>query len=372
MSNDLLKEAIADAKAVRETALANAKIALEEAFTPKLQSMLSAKIQNEAEEIEEEEIEETEETTPYAGEQDLATEEEEAEASMEEDEEATEEPAEELPTEEETEEVPAEDDGTPEEGTYEGEEEEVTEDEEEVEEDLELEAIIRELEDEIEEDEEEAPVEEVSDASDIGAGDNKVDAADSGDVEDPASVSKPDDLTEEEEETVEESEEETVEEEVDLEEIIRSLQEEDEEEAVAESEDGMEGESEVVETLKSDLKEAYDVVRFLKGKINEVNLLNGKLLFTNKLFKAYSLSEGQKLKVIETFDRAKNIREVKLVYSTLAESMNSTVGSSRSTKRISEGMASKPTASTKPSKTKILNEGDVMADRFKKLAGLIN
>ena len=49
MSNDLLKEAIADAKAVRETALANAKIALEEAFTPKLQSMISAKIQNEAE-----------------------------------------------------------------------------------------------------------------------------------------------------------------------------------------------------------------------------------------------------------------------------------------------------------------------------------
>ena len=44
MSKDLLKEAIADAKAVRETAIANAKLALEEAFTPKLQSMLSTKI----------------------------------------------------------------------------------------------------------------------------------------------------------------------------------------------------------------------------------------------------------------------------------------------------------------------------------------
>ena len=49
--SDLLKEAIADAKAVKETALANAKMALEEAFTPKLQSMLSHKI---AEELEEE------------------------------------------------------------------------------------------------------------------------------------------------------------------------------------------------------------------------------------------------------------------------------------------------------------------------------
>ena len=41
---DLLKEAIADAKAVRETALQNAKMALEEAFTPQLKSMLSAKL----------------------------------------------------------------------------------------------------------------------------------------------------------------------------------------------------------------------------------------------------------------------------------------------------------------------------------------
>ena len=57
MKSDLLKEAIADAKAVKETALANAKMALEEAFTPKLQSMLSHKL---AEELDEEEIEEDE------------------------------------------------------------------------------------------------------------------------------------------------------------------------------------------------------------------------------------------------------------------------------------------------------------------------
>ena len=45
--SDLLKEAIADAKAVRETALQNAKMALEEAFTPHLKSMLSAKLAEE-------------------------------------------------------------------------------------------------------------------------------------------------------------------------------------------------------------------------------------------------------------------------------------------------------------------------------------
>ena len=51
---DLLKEAIADAKAVRETALANAKMALEEAFTPQLKSMLSAKLKEDEFEDEEE------------------------------------------------------------------------------------------------------------------------------------------------------------------------------------------------------------------------------------------------------------------------------------------------------------------------------
>ena len=56
MSKDLLKEAIADAKAVRQTAIANAKLALEEAFTPKLQSMLSTKIREEYEDEEEEEV----------------------------------------------------------------------------------------------------------------------------------------------------------------------------------------------------------------------------------------------------------------------------------------------------------------------------
>ena len=48
-NSKLLKEAIADAKAVKETALANAKIALEEAFTPRLQSILSQKMRAEAE-----------------------------------------------------------------------------------------------------------------------------------------------------------------------------------------------------------------------------------------------------------------------------------------------------------------------------------
>jgi len=142
----------------------------------------------------------------------------------------------------------------------------------------------------------------------------------------------------------------------DLEEVIKALQEEDEEEAEEES-------------TTDDLEEAYKTIRFLKDKINEVNLLNAKLLFSNKLFRNGNLNEDQKMRVIETFDRANSVREVKLVYSTLAESMKS-MKSSTNKKAMTEGLASKSTRSTKPSKGAIV-ESNNFSDRMRKLAGLI-
>ena len=298
MSKDLLKEAIADAKAVRETAIANARLALEEAFTPKLQSMLSTKIAEDLDdELEEDEMEM--DATPAMEEDEM-----EMAPAAEEEEEV---PAEEAYTEEAEEEV---------EEVYAEDEEEVMEDEEE---DLELESIIRELEaeeDEVtEEEEEEMPV------------------------------------TEEAEEELEEDEEE-----MDLEEIIRSLSEnEDEEEVMEEEED------------ENELEEAYKTIKSLKNTINEVNLLNSKLLFSNKLFRMHSLSESQKMNVIETFDRASSVREVKLVYSTLAESLVPATSSKKRT--VTEGFASKSTKSTKPSKNVIV-ESNNFAARMQRLAGL--
>ena len=244
------------------------------------------------------------------------------------------------------------------------------------EDDLELEAIIKELEDEIEEDEheltEEDELEESNDASSgIGGSDNKqpAPAANADSTDDPEGtgakvVAESEDGMEGESETLDTLTEED-EDEIDLEEVIRSLREEEEE--LEESEDGMEGESETINNLTEKLKESYSVVKFLRSKINEVNLLNAKLLFTNKLFRNGNLNESQKMKVIETFDRAKSTREVKLVYTTLAESTMAT----RSTRRtaIREGFASKAVASTKPRRA-IISEGADMASRFKKLAGL--
>ena len=152
-------------------------------------------------------------------------------------------------------------------------------------------------------------------------------------------------------------------EDIDINDIIRALKEEDEE---SEKEEMTEEEE---TSSAEDLEEAYNVIRFLKSKINEVNLLNAKLLYSNKLFRNFVLAEGQKMKVIENFDRAHNLREVKLVYSTLAESFKSNLERS-SRKVVKESFASKPVASTKPAK-QVLSEGSELADRFKKLAGLI-
>ena len=347
MSN-LLKEAIADAKTVRETAIANAKMALEEAFTPHLKSMLSAKLA-------EDEVEEGFEDEITAEEMDDEEEEEVDEygdkSYREEDDEEIDEMGHEDEEDEDMDEGIIEINGVKyapiTEEDEEGEEE--VGDDEEVEEDLDLEAVIKELETEIaeaeesdedsvnegehededekdevdeeivvEEDEDEDKVDEQSKSSGIGAGDNKVNKASAGDEEDPGKgKDKP-------------------------------------------------GANESVNAMQKELNEYKEAVSFLREKLHEVNILNAKLLYTNRLFKEFVLSNNQKLKIVETFDRAQTTREIKLVYSTLAESFKN--GDVKKT-RVQES-ASQKTGTTKPTQ-KIITEESQVADRFKKLAGIL-
>ena len=391
--DDLLKEAIADAKAVRETALANAKMALEEAFTPRLKSMLAKKIQHEIEDEDgdagEEEVTEDAPLEDEGEVEDPANSEaggpvsEEDEISDEDDEVepvAPVEPEEEEPVAEE-EEVSDEDEDEPV-----AEEEEISDEDDETVDELDLEAILRELE---EEDDEEEVSEEYEDedtedgheevsendvSSEIGDADNKVndDANDSsetgaqgpeGEGSDSESGKENDDDTVaeseagtsiEDDEPQKEAEVDT--EDIDLEEVLKALSEEDEEEDSVEE----------VAKLKKEVKEHRDVVKYLRSKLNEVNLLNAKLLFSNKLFRAFGLSNEQKMKVVETFDRTKSIREIKLVYTTLAESFQGT----RAPIKESKGSSSKAVASTKPVK-EVITESDDIKNRFKKLANII-
>ena len=342
--SDLLKEAIADAKAVRETALANAKMALEEAFTPHLKSMLSAKLA-------EDEIEEDDDV--FEGEhEDEEEEEENHEEGYGSDRMGREDDDEEMPVDgdEEEEEVDeseiVEIDGVKyapivseeeHEEEEEGDEDEADMDESE---ELDLEAVIKELEEELEESKE-----------------DDEDSVNEEEVVEEEIVTEEDDEDEDKDEVDEQSSSSGIGKGSGVKQASASDEEDPGKGKVHES----------VEAIQSELNEYKEAVSFLRDKLHEVNILNAKLLYTNKLFKEYALSNDQKLKIVETFDRAQTTREIKLVYSTLAESFT---GEKTVKKDVVKEFASKKSGGTAP-KTKIISEENQVADRFRKLAGIL-
>ena len=356
--SDLLKEAIADAKAVRETALANAKMALEEAFTPHLKSMLSAKLA-------EDDIEEDEEVIEGEHEDEEGEDEEDQEEGYgsdrkpmmgreDDDEEGEDEDP--MKDEEVDEAEIIEIDGVKyapivSEEEHEDEEEgDDDEDDMDESEELDLEAVIKELEEELDE------------AGDPG---DEEESVQEGAHEDDEDDEKKDESVNEEEVVNEEDEE-------DLEEQSTSSGigkgSGVKQASASDEEDPGKGKvHESVEAIQSELNEYKEAVVYLKDKLHEVNILNAKLLYTNKLFKEYALSNDQKLKIVETFDRAQTTREIKLVYTTLAESFN---GEKNEKKETVKEFASKKSGGTAP-KAKIITEENQVADRFRKLAGII-
>jgi hypothetical protein len=396
----MLKEAIADAKAVKETAIANAKAALEEAFTPQLKSMLSMKLQemNDDEDLEEtymyEEDEDLKEMHGKKEDDMMEVDLEELLAELEEDEmeeglyeaEKKEEETEETEeTEEET-----EDEGEPidledmtdedlksmiedviadmiKSGELEGgnteEESEEVEDEEVEEEDVDLAELLREIE---EMEDNEKPVNEVD--SDFSDPDFKKMKA----IEDQLMESSTTSLNEEP---------------VSIIAVIagmvalfsasfgvRKAQEYAKKRAETDpkwkqwydtavktgkdiSDTGMGG--------SGDLEEAYSTIETLKSELNEINLLNAKLLYTNKIFKSKTLNENQKVKVLSSFDKAKNVGEVKMVFETLNEGIKV----SKNTINENLGRASKGTMT--PNVKKPIVESNEAFLRMQKLAGII-
>ena len=337
--SDLLKEAIADAKAVRETALANAKMALEEAFTPHLKSMLSAKLA-------EEDIEEDD--NPFAD-----KDEDEDDENHEEGYGSDRMGREDDDDEEEVDEMDHEDEDEVDESEIveidgvkyapivsEDEHEDEEEDEMDESEELDLEAVIKELEEELNETE------------------SDDDSVNEEEVVEEEIVTEEDDEDEDKDEVDEQS----------TSSGIGSGTGVKQPSAGDEEDPGKGKVHEQVNTLQSELNEYKEAVVFLKDKLHEVNILNAKLLYTNKLFKEFVLSNDQKLKIVETFDRAQTSREIKLVYSTLAESY--TDNGKEKKEVVKESYASKKSGGTAPSK-KIISEENQVADRFRKLAGLI-
>jgi hypothetical protein len=363
-NSKLLKQAIADAKAVKETALANAKLALEEAFTPRLQSILSQKLRAEAEgadmEDSDDDAMQTEELeSSEIGTSDMA-EPEGFESTTEFEPGSTETESGQTGSElddyqkikdllEGEDDMDDMDDSNDMDDDMDEEDYEVTgeEPEESDEDEMDLEAIIKELEDQLSSDDSDVS-EEYGD--DMEAGDQ---------TDEEVGSAMGDDSTETDEV-------------IDLEEILREM----ESDMMDTADEKMKSEAEEEKKeLEKNLQEAYDTIKSLQSTINEVNLLNAKLLFANKLFRAHNMTNEQKVKVIETLDRTKSVREVKLVYATLAENLKYTSNASKVAKKsITEGIASKPVKSTKPAvvaQKQVISENADFANRFKKLAGII-
>lgn len=128
--------------------------------------------------------------------------------------------------------------------------------------------------------------------------------------------------------------------------------------------------------MKDDLQEAIKTITQLQKDLSEVNLLNSKLLFVNKLFKSKNLSEAQKAHVIATFDKAETAKEAKLVYESFKTSFVKSATPSKSTQiKEHRSFASKATGVTSTNKTTPSN--GVIAGvseqvlRMQKLAGII-
>ena len=371
-NKDLFKQAIAEAKSVREAAIANAKEALEESLTPHLKDMLAAKLQEmedssvEEEVVNEEEVEEAKAEKDVKDEDVYEGEASESDETVEEDLTAAPEVA-----EAEEDEIEADDEGeeAPEEAP----------------------------EDEIESEEEPAEDEDLKDlsvgdfkdmirdiiAQEMGGGEAELDAElPADDMDAGADLEEPgegDPLAGGEDE-----------EEIDLDELLRELEdvtegEDSEEETMEEVTEGPTqnevdskpetSEKNVNRTIKEDVKEesnseleeALETIETLRKELNEVNLLNSKLLYVNKIFKANNLSESQKVNIIAAFDKGETVKEVKLVYETVSDNV---VTKKETTIKESKGLASKATGTT-ASKPEVINEVSSAVLRMQKLAGII-
>ena len=343
MSRALLKEAIADAKAVKDAAIANAKAALEEAFSPHLQELLS----NQLEEMDDYNLEEKEDGM-----------------SMEEGDLNLEELLAEL--EEGDDYLGEEEEYLEEEDLYEAKGEEESK-EEEVELDMEGDNLSPEVSDKI--------TQIVDDVIEKYLKQGMIEPGPNADTEE---VDMEDiDMTD-----MEGSEDMDMkmmddEEEVNIDELLMEFAlEEAKKSGKMMHKDGKkkpmmhkeEEEDMEKEAMKEELEEAYSTIRNLRADLNEVNLLNAKLLYTNKIFKAKNLTESQKVKVLSTFDKAGTVKEAKLVYESLVTSLTTqTTSTTKAPIKESMGFASK--ASSVAGKQATI-ETDAVIARMKKLAGL--
>jgi len=289
-NRDLLKEAIADAKAVKEAAIANAKVALEEAFTPFLKEKLALTLSEMDEDLDEAETDELEEyllnNPSPEGEGNAFS--REPHGNLEEEDDMTEG---EMDLEELLRELEEDSDTMYEEEITEAEEGETEESEEEVSlEDMtedDLKSLIEDV------------ISDMIEAGELEAGEGAGEEEMDGD------------------------------EEVDLDELLYEIKKEERKKkmSLSETEELEKAKKKAKEAemrekkVEKELKEALETIKSIQSSLQEVKLLNAKLLYTNKIFNSRNLTEDQRIKVLTSFDKAASVKEAKLVYETLLEGL---------------------------------------------------
>ena len=324
MAKNILKEAIADAKAVREVALANAKAALEEAFTPKLQSMLSAKL---SEELEDEEVDLSEIQSAAI----------DAPGSM---------------------------------GTRIG---NIEDESNELDEVVDLEAILNELELEEGADAEEEIVDE-----DIEADEDKEDLDEMEVIYNAETANRAHYEADHVHEGCTDCDNN-----FDLDSLLEEINKVDKKDKIVKTgnkrgvndnfyRDQLKSSQSTLNSAKKELNETKKALYSVKNELNEVNLLNSKLLYVNRIFKANNLNDGQKLRVVESLDKAGSVKEAKLIYETIKDTFsikNTKSILKRKTIKEGLGMASKA-AGKSTARKQALNESNDMVTRMQKLANI--
>jgi hypothetical protein len=319
MKTDLLKEAIADADAIKQIAIENAKASLNQAFDSKIKSMLAARLQEEVDEMEEKEEEEEEanEAKKHSSEDDDSKKDSEKDA------------------------------------------EDVDE--------IDINKILAEMEDDEENEEADPKMEEP-----------EMEEAKHKEEEEEESEEDEEKTDEAKDEEGEETDEE-----VDLNALLKELEMEEgsyeegdeEKEGTYEAKDE-EGEEEDMHAKMKKMKEehAAEIAEIksqaakLAGKVNETNLINAKLLYLNKILHKHTLNEAQKVKVIAAFDKATTVKEAKIVFESLNEAFVVKTEKSKTNLKESLGFASK--AAGNSTKREIITEADVQVARWQKLAGI--
>ena len=371
-NQELFKQAIADAKSVRDAAVANAKAALEETFTPKIMSMLSAKL-NEMEDDMEDDMEEGKKVEEEGMENSIRYEAGRQKPEMEKESyEEGDRSMEEMDLDEILAELEKEEDKMKEGKMKDMEETHKTEKEgtkvEEAKKDKDKKKMEESL-DEAESDDEvtELTVDELKDIIRDVLKDVMGAEEETGEEETGEEDAGEEDAGEEGEEEVEVDDEESI----DLDELLAELEKEEEGkekvEEVKEKDKKVEEAKKEAEKAKKELEEAIKVIKFLKKELNEVNLLNAKNTYVNKIFKAKNLSESQKVNVLKSMDKATNVKEAKSIYETLNESLE-VRSKTRGQIRESIGFASKA-AGVAPKQPIV--ESDAAIRRMQQLAGII-